>query len=79
MASTKGTSERERSAQKAFGERLKQARERVGLDVPTAARKMRVGRSTFYSWESGDRKPRNLVRLADLVDATIAELFGGAS
>lgn len=78
MTSTKGTSKAGRSRPDSFGSRLRRARERAGLDIPTAARKMKVGRSTFYSWEANKRKPRNLVRLVGVVDATVAELFGEA-
>ena len=78
MASTKGTSKTSRSRGGTFGARLREARERAGLTIPTAAKRMGVARSTFYSWESDERAPRNLVRLVGVVGTTVAELFGEA-
>lgn len=77
MASTKGTPKKRRSyIDSEFGLRLRRARERAGLNIDAAAKRMKVSKNTFYSWEANDRTPRDLLKLARLVGLSISELFG---
>jgi transcriptional regulator with XRE-family HTH domain len=77
MASIKGGLRHARSKPKTFGERLREARQRAGLSVVEAARRMKVARTTFYSWEENTRRPpRDVAALAKLVETTVAVLYG---
>lgn len=60
----------------AFGARLREARERAGLGPLEVARLMGAAPSTYYSWETGDRVPRDPRRLAAIVGTTVGGLHG---
>lgn len=62
-----------------FGWRLREARQRAGLSAPKVARRAGAKISTYYSWESGDRMPRDIVKLAKAAKTTVGALFGEAS
>ena len=54
------------------------ARKKAGLTQKELAEKMGVDQSAVSFWETGKRVPRGakLLRLADVLDCTIDELFG---
>jgi transcriptional regulator with XRE-family HTH domain len=76
MASIKGGPRHGRSKADTFGKRLRRAREAAGLTAAEAADRMEVSLSAYYSWESDDRTPRDLVGLARVVRTSIGALYG---
>ncbi|WP_417517220.1 helix-turn-helix transcriptional regulator [Minwuia sp.] len=56
---------------RAFGDRLKAAREAMGFDTASDfARKIGVERLTYYRWERGETKPADLEHLARIRNVT---------
>lgn len=64
---------------KAIGERLKQAREKIGLKQNRAAAKLGIHNSTLAKYESGEREADNevLIKLADLYEVSPQWLLTG--
>lgn len=59
---------------------VKKIRKSKGWSQSELANKLGVSRTTVTMWESGGKAPRSgtVVRLADVLNCTIDELFGRA-
>jgi len=62
-----------------FGKRLRRARLAAKLSADVVAAKMGAARSTYYSWEDGSKRPRDIRKLASAVRSSVAYLFGERS
>ena len=64
-----------------FGTQVRIARERRGLSQAALADASGLHRSYLGGVERGERNPSlaNIARIADALDLSIAELFGGSS
>jgi transcriptional regulator with XRE-family HTH domain len=65
----------------ASARRITKLVENAGLDAGDLEARLKIGRSTAYSWLSGTRVPSRVMqqRLARLLGVTVAELNGWAS
>lgn len=81
MAARKTAATLSASVPAAFPSALKSAREALGIDPIAAARRCKVKRSTYYSWESGARAPRpsDFPAIAAAMRTTVATLYGEAA
>lgn len=68
-----------RAERQAFAVRLKEARLAADMTAGEAAAGLRVPISTYYSWESGDRFPRQLSEIAAVLRTSVGALYGEAS
>lgn len=59
-----------------FGERIRAARVKRGLQIDDVARLMGASTSTYYSWEEGTHVPRDVRKLADVLGTTVGALHG---
>lgn len=67
---------RRKSNPETFGSRLKAARLAADMAADEVAKKMGVALSTYYSWESDERSPREVVALASVVRSSVGALYG---
>ena len=67
------------NALKQFGTRIRVLRERAGLSQEALAAKAGIHRTYMGGVERGERNPclKNILRLADALGVSAAELFGG--
>ena len=59
-------------------EKLKEARERVGITRVEAARRMNIPQSSYVRYEKGDRKPTHatIVQMAQILGTSVDYLTG---
>jgi len=62
-----------------FSERLKKLRAEQGFSLTELAKKTGYGKATVKAWETGERKPKNIIPLiifADLFNVSTDYLIG---
>lgn len=60
-----------------WGENLRRARKRAGLNQAQLARKLRINQGRVSEWERGDRVPNDAMKfkLARALDCALIDLF----
>lgn len=75
------TSERKKNTYMTIGQRIAEAREKLGLSQAELGRRLCVGRSAVWNWENNQARPNfdNLIAIARECGVRVGDLLEAAS